>query len=334
MQDTNHGGECPEEAPKYKIGAVATLTGLSTHTIRAWERRYQLDLPTRTQSGNRVYCDGAVNRLRLVKALIDQGETISSIAHLEEGELRQRLGRYGEMLQPADLTSPPPNLSGTFRLGVLEGSLTQGMQEVFTSGCCVSLVFSSADVEAVDQALSENKVDALLVTVDELSSEAVSMVEKWFQRSEKLLVVGLYHFVSTKVLTQLDQMGVKLYKGPFIGDVLKRIVHDCLALNSIYNRTTKSAEKVNGVCIPSRIFSNEQLAQLQSLSPSIACECPQHLSNLVNSLNAFEEYCRKCESQSEEDAELHAELGVVTARARALMEQALVKTCEHDRITL
>ena len=73
---------------KYQIGTVARVTGLSTHTIRVWERRYGVVEPARTPGGSRVYSDADVTKLRLLKRLTDGGHSIGRIAHLSETELR------------------------------------------------------------------------------------------------------------------------------------------------------------------------------------------------------------------------------------------------------
>ena len=39
----------------YRIGAVAKLTGISTDTIRAWERRYGVVEPNRGENNNRYF---------------------------------------------------------------------------------------------------------------------------------------------------------------------------------------------------------------------------------------------------------------------------------------
>ena len=66
---------------KHPIRVVARLTGLTTHVIRAWERRYGAVKPVRTDAGARLYDDAAVERLQLLKALVDTGEAISAAAH-------------------------------------------------------------------------------------------------------------------------------------------------------------------------------------------------------------------------------------------------------------
>jgi MerR family transcriptional regulator, light-induced transcriptional regulator len=85
---------------KYRIGTVARLTGVSTHAIRVWERRYRAVEPRRTGGGNRLYSDQDVARLRLMKRLTDQGHAISQIANLDEQSLRSLLP---EAAAPPDL---------------------------------------------------------------------------------------------------------------------------------------------------------------------------------------------------------------------------------------
>ena len=48
------------DAAAHGIGAVARLTGLSDHTIRAWERRYGAVVARRAANGRRVYTEGDI----------------------------------------------------------------------------------------------------------------------------------------------------------------------------------------------------------------------------------------------------------------------------------
>jgi len=48
--------EAPDaEVPRYPVRVVAARTGLSPHVLRAWERRYQVVVPTRSEGGQRLY---------------------------------------------------------------------------------------------------------------------------------------------------------------------------------------------------------------------------------------------------------------------------------------
>lgn len=55
------------------IAAVERDTGLSKDILRVWERRYGFPLPLRDGGGDRVYSVEQVQRLRLLKRLLDRG---------------------------------------------------------------------------------------------------------------------------------------------------------------------------------------------------------------------------------------------------------------------
>ncbi|MCB9664777.1 MAG: MerR family transcriptional regulator [Alphaproteobacteria bacterium] len=57
----------------YQIKMVSEMLGIPKNTLIAWERRYAIVDPSRTDSGYRVYSDADVERLRRVQALLDQG---------------------------------------------------------------------------------------------------------------------------------------------------------------------------------------------------------------------------------------------------------------------
>jgi MerR family transcriptional regulator, light-induced transcriptional regulator len=63
--------------PLYNIKAVVQATGISPSTLRAWERRYQVCQPQRTDSGYRLYSDRDVAIIRWLKTQVDAGMAIS-----------------------------------------------------------------------------------------------------------------------------------------------------------------------------------------------------------------------------------------------------------------
>lgn len=74
----------------YSVGAVSKLTGLSPDVLRAWERRYRVVEPLRTDGGTRRYRTSDLERLRLVKAVVDAGYRIGDVAQLSAVELESR----------------------------------------------------------------------------------------------------------------------------------------------------------------------------------------------------------------------------------------------------
>lgn len=90
---------------RYRIGTLARLTGISTHALRVWERRYGAFSPSRTPGGARLYSDADVERLRAMKRLLERGYTISAIANLDTPALERLLPVAGGEQPP----TPPPS---------------------------------------------------------------------------------------------------------------------------------------------------------------------------------------------------------------------------------
>lgn len=63
----------------YPIREVARLTGVNPITLRAWERRYNLIEPVRTESGHRLYTQEHIDFLHETLRLMDEGIPISRI---------------------------------------------------------------------------------------------------------------------------------------------------------------------------------------------------------------------------------------------------------------
>jgi DNA-binding transcriptional MerR regulator len=70
--DANGG---PERRPVYSIGAVVKMLGVDASTLRAWEERYQVVVPLRSQGGQRLYSRNNLEHLRFVLAEREQGSS-------------------------------------------------------------------------------------------------------------------------------------------------------------------------------------------------------------------------------------------------------------------
>ncbi|WP_085714579.1 MerR family transcriptional regulator [Pseudomonas sp. B28(2017)] len=71
-----------EQEQLYPIREVARLTGVNPVTLRAWERRYGLIVPIRTESGHRLYSMTDIERVRSILGWIDRGVAVSKIGLL------------------------------------------------------------------------------------------------------------------------------------------------------------------------------------------------------------------------------------------------------------
>jgi DNA-binding transcriptional MerR regulator len=73
----------------FPIGFVSRRSGLSTHVIRAWERRYHAVAPHRSASGRRLFSQSDIDRLVLLRRATQNGHSISHIAGLDRAELAE-----------------------------------------------------------------------------------------------------------------------------------------------------------------------------------------------------------------------------------------------------
>jgi MerR family transcriptional regulator, light-induced transcriptional regulator len=63
-----------------RIGEVARRTGVTVPTLRAWERRYGLLDPARTDGGHRLYSDDDVEHVRAMQRLLNDGWSAGAAA--------------------------------------------------------------------------------------------------------------------------------------------------------------------------------------------------------------------------------------------------------------
>ena len=68
------------------IAAVERDTGISKDTLRVWERRYGFPSPLRDATGERVYPAAQVQRLRMLKRLLDTGHRPGRVVPLRSDE--------------------------------------------------------------------------------------------------------------------------------------------------------------------------------------------------------------------------------------------------------
>ncbi|HKO46794.1 MAG TPA: MerR family transcriptional regulator [Polyangiaceae bacterium] len=85
MERQNNANEAPQG---YSIRVASRLTGVSSDTLRMWERRYGFPKPERNDSHVRVYTDGDIERLVLISRALKAGYRSGEVIHRGAEELR------------------------------------------------------------------------------------------------------------------------------------------------------------------------------------------------------------------------------------------------------
>jgi len=121
-------------APHYNIQAVEKATGISSRTLRSWERRYGTPNPVRDGGGRRLYSE---RDLVLIRWLIDRVEQGISIG--------RAVAMFAQEGDEEESSGPPPDLD-RLQLRLLEA--IDWMDEEEAAGV-LAVALGGASVESV-----------------------------------------------------------------------------------------------------------------------------------------------------------------------------------------
>lgn len=307
----------PDHA-RLRSGTAARLAGVPVATLRVWERRYGVVAAPKTPTGQRLYTPYDVQRLRLLRQLTDRGHAIGTLAALD---LRALQGLAQEVPPPA------PGVAGR-TLVVIGRSAAQKLGAA--AGCEPQAVFDGLD--AAEATLHDSTLaqlagcDLLLLHLPSLQPVTAERALALAARLRARATAIVYSFAAQALVEQLGASGVTLKREPVTGRELARLVAAA--------PSAASGSDADAAAVPPRRFSDEALAQLAEMPTTVACECPRHLSEIVQQLASFEHYSAECLSRSPADAALHRHLSALSGTARALFEQALDRVMKQEGLTL
>ncbi|MFM7661891.1 MAG: MerR family transcriptional regulator, partial [Bacteroidota bacterium] len=81
---------------EYKIKDLEILSGIKAHTIRIWEKRYNILAPERTDTQIRMYSDKDLVTLLNICLLYKHGVKISHIANLTLNQIQDKVEKIQE----------------------------------------------------------------------------------------------------------------------------------------------------------------------------------------------------------------------------------------------
>lgn len=80
---------------QYSIKDLERLSGIKAHTLRIWEKRYGIIVPSRTETNIRFYTDEELRKVLNIAILNNYGIKISKIVGLNPEELREKVVEIG-----------------------------------------------------------------------------------------------------------------------------------------------------------------------------------------------------------------------------------------------
>jgi len=85
---------------QYSIKDLERISGIKAHTIRIWEKRYNILHPERTDTNIRYYCDDDLKRLLNISVLVNNGHKISKVSTLDNKKLSQKILELNNVQSP------------------------------------------------------------------------------------------------------------------------------------------------------------------------------------------------------------------------------------------
>lgn len=211
------------------------------------------------------------------------------------------------------------------RLAVLDESTAAQLRANLDSSSDLELSWSGSSVEALLE--DRPAVQVVLANINHLGGDPVATMNTVVEVTDAEMGIALYAFAKRDLLDRLVSARVRTLRAPLNIPTLR------CQMMSIIARNLLAANSLTSGITPSR-YTVAQLGKLQQISTAIDCECPNHISTLLQNLIDFEAYSASCESSSPVDAEVHRLLYEQTARARVLMERALDRLIAHENIRL
>ena len=326
--------------PRHRSGAVAQMLHMPVATLRVWERRYQVSQAILTASGQRLYSATDVQRLALLKQLTDLGHAIGSLAALDMPALLEVAATHAgaETLSQVHRPVHAPQASGAWRLAVIGPALARRLQRpaLLQHVKRTLVLLGPFDTAAqADQALQGVPVDALLVHEPCLHADWLTTVIRDAPALQATPKALLYGFAAETTCEALAKAGVALLREPQNDTVLAQWLQNILsAISAAPAPAAHPPQAAVAEAAPPRRWTDAALAEFVSQSPTIACECPRHVAELLVQLSHFEAYSAECENRSPADAALHRYLRDTAAHARTQFEQALTHVAQLEGLTL
>ena len=232
------------------------------------------------------------------------------------------------MVSAALDTPRPSKPTSKVRLAVLDESTAVQLRESLHESADLTLAWSGVSLEQLRA--DRPRVDVLLANINHLGEDPAKAMDDLVELTGAELGIALYAFAKRALLDAIASPRVRTLRSPLNLPILRCQLMGIIARNLLSTANASSS----GIGVTPPRYSRAQLGKLQQVQSAVDCECPNHLSVLLQNLSDFETYSKNCENKNEADAAVHRALYHYTARARALIERAMDEILVHENIQL
>ena len=255
----------------HSLRVTTQRTGLSTHVVRVWEKRYGAVKPKRTASNRRIYSDAEIERLTLLRLATLAGHNIGSIADLPTDRLKVLAAGAG----PEGLAQPAPDKPFSFA-------------DTFQESCLVAVrqmdahrfedVLQRALIALGHHGLLQQVIAPLAQTIGELwRAGQVTAAHEHFLSAELKVFLGQ---AAKQFATPENAPGIivatpagQLHE---LGALMVNTAAAHLGWRTIYLGTSLPAAEISGAAAQNRV----KAIALSIVYPEDDPQLPQELMNL------------------------------------------------------
>jgi DNA-binding transcriptional MerR regulator len=175
----------------YSIKELALLTGIKAHTIRIWEKRYNMFSPARTDTNIRRYSDSDLKLALNTSLLQNMGYKISRIAKLSSDEINNIISKGNQYTTPPSvpesLFAAAINLDKTSFTNKINDTISEkGIEWTFENLIIpfqnrMGMLWQAGTISPAQEHFSSNIIREVLISASinstvELSSKAEKIV--------------------------------------------------------------------------------------------------------------------------------------------------------------
>lgn len=297
---------------RFRSGEAAKLVGMPTATLRIWEQRYGAISPQTSTSGQRLFSDLDIERLRLLRRLVQRGHAIRSVAKMNNTALlallavspyRESQKHSEERPGAVSVTTSPPNLQP-------HSQSFDAAWEPLTA------------IHSIERDLAGS---TFMIHVTELNEEVVSGTVAAAREMGAFAIVIAYKSAKDAAIEHARRQGIQLVSMAAHETAWESTLPEFVRVADEGHQQAKVAQVRKR-----RRFDDTKIASIAQMTSKIACDCPKHVAEMIRHLTAFERYSDDCQSRTPTDALLHRRLGDAANHATSIFEAALADVMEHE----
>jgi len=190
-----------DKTPVYNLKAVVQETGLKADTLRAWERRYGVPTPQRTDSGHRLYSQHDIETLKWLIERQDGGMSISRAIDLLHRFEEEGRDPFEEVAAPGMQRDSDARPAAAKRepAALAEAGTIQSLREAWVNACL------SFDESRAEQLLSQSFAlfPAEIVCIDLIQHGLHEIGAGWYAGR---ITVQQEHFASALAIRRMEAL--------------------------------------------------------------------------------------------------------------------------------